>query len=122
VLWRQGVSAVAWLLVVDQPLPVYGWMPASGVYYVNGRAKPGLQAFRFPFVVEPASDGRKVIWGISPQTGTVLVQVRRGRRWQTFLRLHITAHGVFTATAVVPAHALLRAQVGRDPSLAWHVG
>ena len=51
VLWRQGVSTVLWLQIVDSPpIPNYGSTYQAGIYYLNGTPKPSAVAFRFPFV------------------------------------------------------------------------
>ena len=123
VLWQQGVSAMAWFLISDQAPPFDGWVAQSGLYYVNGRAKPAaVRAFSFPFVAEPTRHHRHVIWGISPKAGTVRVEIRRRGRWQGLRRFRVGAHGVFTAISKPPAHASLRAVIGKETSLTWHVG
>src|SRR5207237_986112 len=113
----------AWFLLADEPAPSAGWIPQSGIYYKNGRPKPGaVTAFGFPFVSKPAPHGRHVLWGISPVSGTVAVQIRQGGSWRTFFRSSVAAHGIFTTTRFVPAHSLLRAVVGSSTSLSWRVG
>jgi hypothetical protein len=123
VLWRQGVDAIAWYLLVDQPPdPDYASTYQSGVYLRSGRAKPGLEGYRFPFVVEPAGRGRATLWGIAPVAGTVLVQSSRSGRWVTLRSFHEHAHGIFTATIRLRGRSLLRARVGGGSSLTWRFG
>ena len=124
VLWKQGVDALGWFILGDYPTPPKGqWVAQSGLYFQNGRAKPGaVQAFSFPLVAEPAGHHRHIIWGISPETGTVRVQIYRSRAWRTFLRFRVSAHGVFTTTRRVAPHTRLRARVGSKTSLVWTVG
>jgi hypothetical protein len=119
-LWKEGVDAIAWYLLVDQPcVPSCADSYQSGVYYSNGRPKPGLEAFRFPFVVERAARGRFVVWGITPRTGIVLVQERRGGRWRTVMRFRRRAHAIFTRTISLSARPLMRARVNGETSIAF---
>jgi len=118
-LWQQGISTATWNLIVDQR-PRAGmatWQ--SGLYYDDGRRKPDLQAFRFPFVAEPASKGSAEVWGVSPQAGMVRVEERQSGRWTTALRVRVPAHGVIDRTIAVSGHPMLRAVVGSDASLGW---
>jgi hypothetical protein len=120
VLWRQGIGHAAWLLVRDEPCgqncEVFS---RSGMYYLNNQPKPGLQAFRFPFVVEPAGRGRAVLWGITPDSGTVSVQLWGGGGWRTIKTFRRGARAIFTATISLSGRRLLRAQVGGETSLTW---
>jgi hypothetical protein len=122
VAWHQGVSAMAWTRLRDLPcVPVStcDFVSRSGVYFVNGQPKPGFEAFRFPFVVEPAGRGRAVVWGITPRSGTVLVQVLRRGAWRTITSFRRSAHGVFTRTVALSGRSLMRARVGAETSLSW---
>lgn len=117
-LWSEGVDAIAWYLLVDQPcVPSCADSYQSGVYYVNGSPKPGLSAFRFPFVVRPRSHRKTLVWGISPEAGTVLVQRLSTHGWRTVARFRVGAHGVFTRTLRVGGHPSMRAVVGGETSL-----
>jgi len=121
-LWREGVSAIAWYEIVDRPLPsAAGSLQEGGMYFADGRPKRGLAAFRFPFVVEPASGRRQVLWGISPRAGRVLVQQRSGARWLTRWRFRRGTHAIFTQTVTVAPGTLLRARVGGALSVPWRV-
>ena len=122
-LWREGVDAIAWFLLADQaPIPSYGATYQSGIYYLDGRAKPGFQAFHFPFIAEPASRGRKMLWGISPDAGVVHVEIRRSTGWRTLFSVHVRAHGMFSRTLGLAAHSLVRARVASQVSMDWRVG
>jgi hypothetical protein len=120
-LWHEGVSAFAWYLIADQPpVPNYASSYQSGLFFVNGRVKPGLEAFRFPFLVSHAGR-RYVLWGISPRSGTVLVQRRVRRRWRTVYRLRVRTHAIFTHLLHTSGHPVLRARIGHESSLSWRV-
>ena len=120
-LWQEGVSAMAWYLLVDQPpIPNYASSYQSGIYLLRGRAKPGLEGFRFPFVGGRAGP-RYVLWGISPRSGQVLVQEKSGRRWRTLFRIRVRAHAIFTHSFRPSGHPVLRASLGPESSLSWRV-
>ncbi len=120
-LWRQGVDAITWYLLVDQPpVPNYASTYQSGVYYLNGRPKPGLQAFSLPFVVQRTSSQRATVWGMSPVSGTVLVQrLLRPGAWATVLRVRVQAHGIFTRTIALAPGTVTRAWADGETSLQW---
>jgi len=65
-------------LVQDEP-DVARWQ--SGVYTAAGRAKPALQALRFPFAEESRTGRRTVLWG----------QVRAGSGPQTYRLLRFAS-------------------------------
>jgi hypothetical protein len=119
-LWRQGISTATWYLIVDQSPALSRtatWQ--TGLYYLNGRRKPGFEAFRFPFVVERARHGRAQVWAVSPGSGTVKVQALESGRWITALRARVRAHGVIDRTIALSGRLLLRAVIGSDISLVW---
>jgi hypothetical protein len=123
VLWHQGVDAIAWYLIRDQPpVPSYAATYQSGLYYLNGQAKPGLEAFRFPFVVERVRGSLWTAWGIAPRSGTVVVQRRSGNSWRTILRFREPARGIFTRNIRLGSRASFRAQVGGETSYQWSAG
>lgn len=102
-MWLSGVSVVTWFLLQDYPSP----SPyQSGLYYraeslADARPKPGLTAFRFPFVAY-LEKKRVAIWG---RDGTsdeqvVTVQLRHGKsgRWRSVARIRANANGIFLAS------------------------
>jgi hypothetical protein len=120
ILWKQGVDTITWYLIADQlPVPNYGSTYQSGIYFANGRPKPGLEAFRFPFVVASGARGRDSVWGDPPTSGTVLVQARRGRHWSTILRFHARTRRVFLQLIKLRGRPQLRARIGGQTSLSW---
>lgn len=108
-LWSEGVSAVLWYKIVDQPpVPSYATTYQSGAYLLDGRAKPSATAFRFPFVL--ASEGGKqanarhpLLWGKSPDgTYAVRIQAQSHGRWRTLEVLRPRrGNGIFEAA--IPA-------------------
>ncbi len=119
-LWRQGVDTVTWYLIVDQaPIPSYAATWQTGLYYLDGRRKTGFEAFRFPFIVVRARHGHARVWGVSPDAGTVRIQIRESGRWTTVLRVRARARGVIEQTVAIDGRPMIRAVVGDDTSLGW---
>jgi hypothetical protein len=119
-LWREGVSTLCWYLIVDQPpVPSYAESYQSGLYYTNGKVKPGLEAYRFPFVVQSIGHGQYQLWGITPRSGTVSVQRKVGGRWVTLYRFNRRAHAIFDRTIGKPPKAAMRALVGPETSMSF---
>ena len=77
-MWRNGVSLVTWFTLVDSPFPDSPYQ--SGLYFVDGKPKPTLTAFRFPFVALKAGN-RLRLWGRTPlgKPGRVVIQKQAGR-------------------------------------------
>jgi hypothetical protein len=107
-MWLSGVSLVTWFLIADKPSP----SPyQSGLYFHSSsldtaRAKPGLAAFRFPFV---AYLGKKAvtIWGrdATADQEVVTIQLRHGRggRWRSVALVASNTSGIFQATLKLKA-------------------
>jgi hypothetical protein len=107
---RSGVSLAVYFGLRDGPPP-----PAifqTGLYYSCpggagcDRPKPGLAAFRFPFVAYATSRKRQVaIWGRTPAgaPGTVQIQSSAaGGRWRLLSRLSAGGDGLFTGRLQIP--------------------
>jgi len=123
VFWAQGVDTVAWYLIRDQaPIPDYASTYQSGIYLRDGRPKLAAQAFRFPFVVEPAGRNRAIAWGRSPIAGVVSIERQRGARWISIAHVRVAAGGVFLRHLPRPGRSSLRAAVGAQTSLIWRDG
>lgn len=116
VFWHEGVSTELWYLVRDQT-PPYNRNYFSGVYFRDGRPKPSLTAYRFPFVVIHTGK-RARIWGISPVSGTVRVQIASGSSWRTVATLPARAGAVYTHVLRLPAGRYRAVMAMRD-SLVW---
>jgi hypothetical protein len=114
---HEGVSAVLWYLVRDQPSP-YTVNYASGVYFRNGKPKPSYTAYRFPLVVMPAGQ-RAQIWGVTPVSGTVQVQHRIGGSWRTVDKFRRGAGKVFSLGVSSLPKGQYRAIVDGQKSLIW---
>jgi hypothetical protein len=120
VLWRQGVSTVLWLQIVDSPpVPSYGSTYQAGLYYLTGAPKPAAEAYRFPFVTRRLNHGRIQAWGRAPRGGELAIEEQRRGRWVVLRRMLMRTDQVFHAVLPVRGRAVLRAQADPDTSLAW---
>jgi hypothetical protein len=119
-LWRQGVDTITWFQIRDQPPdPSYAATNQSGVYFLDGQAKPAQRAFRFPFVVEPASGRLQRVWGRAPAGGTLRIELRTTAGWRVVRTLPVSRHATFIARMRRTPGATLRGRVGSDTSLTW---
>lgn len=132
-VWKAGASVVINQLIRDvADAPVgnrYGYN--GGLYFADGRPKPALTAFRFPFVTwrqAPTStkkgnsaknNATLLAWGKSPVGGTLQIQRRQGGSWRTVKSLSVSAGGVFTTRFPLGGKQQLRATVGGETSLTW---
>lgn len=95
-MWQNRVSLVTWLQVRDHPLsdPYQ-----SGLWYEDGRPKPSLRAFRFPFVAL-RSGSRISVWGRTPHSRPrrVVIQQSVAASWRRVAVLSADRFGVFRAT------------------------
>jgi hypothetical protein len=121
VLWRQGVDTVIWYQIRDQPGPNYAATAQSGSYRYNGTPKLSARAFAFPLAVERKSSRSARIWLRSPAAGAIVLQVRRGGRWQTSRTVVGRRHAVVEATVTLHGGTAVRAVQGGSVSLAASV-
>lgn len=101
-MWLSGVSLVTWFLLEDYPSP----SPyQSGLYFqsaslADARAKPGLTAFRFPFVAY-LQKKTVSIWGRDATSDAELITIQRrhgkGGGWRTVAHVSANANGIFLA-------------------------
>jgi hypothetical protein len=113
-MWTSGVSLVTWFSLEDQP---QGTSPyQSGLYFRNGRPKPSLRAFRFPFVAYLKADVIGV-WGRTPSSrrGTVAIEQQFGRAWQRVGTVKTNAFGIFRKSYLSTGEGQLRARLIGPP-------
>ncbi|MDQ3866666.1 MAG: hypothetical protein M3304_07530 [Actinomycetota bacterium] len=108
-MWRNGVSLVAWLQLMDNRFTgrcgnpyqsgFYQWAPTIE----SARPKHSLAAFRFPFVAF-RQRGRVLVWGRTPAStpGRVVVERKVRRRWVRVGTLRTGSGGVFTHRYRIP--------------------
>jgi hypothetical protein len=123
VLWQENVSALAWFQLRDQACAGKGCfvLVESGLYFASGHPKPDIEAFRFPFVAEPAGGGRARLWGLAPRSGTVQVQRLTGGRWRKVTSFTRSAHAIFTKVIGAQPGQMFRATDGGETSLTWQL-
>jgi hypothetical protein len=121
-LWRQGVAAVTWNTIVDQPpIPSYGATSQAGVFFIDGRPKPAWRAFRFPLVARRTASSTVQVWGRAPVAGRLEIEQRARSSWTTVRALDVTAHSTFLARVPIKGGVSLRGRIGDDASLTWRV-
>jgi hypothetical protein len=124
ILWDQGVDTMVWLNVRDEPpVPDYASTYQSGMFLLDGTAKPGATAFRFPFVAHRATRSGIRVWGAAPGSGTVVIERQgAGGVWQTVATRRAPSGRVFTANLALRGRVTVRARLGSAVSLPWSVG
>ena len=118
--WKAGASTAINFAMQDTtefPRTRNGFQ--SGLYFGDGRPKPALTAFRFPFVAERLSVQTLGAWGKSPESGNLAIQRQQGRRWITVKRLRVGEGAVFQTKLRLRGKQRLRARVGSSQSLVW---
>jgi hypothetical protein len=103
-MWSSGVSLVTWFLLRDQPYPSNPYQ--SGLYFIDGKAKPAREAFRFPVVAFLESRGVRV-WGRTPfgARGRIAIEERSNAAWRRVATLSTDRNGVFDKLLAVRATA-----------------
>ena len=117
--WRAGVSMFTWFLLRDQARP----SPyQSGLYFRNGKAKPALAAFRFPFVALRHADS-VYVWGRTPGgvPATAVIERKSGGAWKRVAQIRTNGVGIFARTLGLrlPPSASMRARVAGARSIAF---
>jgi hypothetical protein len=118
--WKAGASTAINFEIrdtADRPNVHAGLQ--SGLYFIDGRPKPSLGAFKFPFVTERTSRNTLQAWGIAPESGKLLIQRQQGSRWRTVKRLQAGKGSVFVTKLKLAGKQRLRATVGSSQSLVW---
>jgi hypothetical protein len=104
--WTAGVQNFFWFSIVDfepEGKP-FNESTESGLYFwapktAEQQPKPILNAFRFPFVAFPKSNGL-LVWGrtSSYSGGKVTIQAKQGGKWKTLKVLRADSNGMFSTT------------------------
>jgi len=118
--WKAGASVAINFQIddaTDRPDVHAGFQ--SGIYFNDGRPKPSLTAFRFPFVADRISSRTLLAWGKAPESGKLLIQRQQGSRWRTVKKLRAAKGAVFTSKLALRGKQRLRATVGASKSLVW---
>ena len=125
VLWKQKVAAGIFLQIRDSAYDpkapaVVGLQ--SGVYFIDGKSKPALDAVRFPFVADRKK--KKVIaWGKAPDDGKVEIEVKRSNGgWKKAAKVKVNEGEVFKEKLNLRGKQSLRARQGKSKSISWTVG
>jgi hypothetical protein len=118
--WKAGASLAVNFQIADNPArPDVHAGFQSGVYFADGRPKPSLTAFHFPFVTDRINSSKLLAWGKAPESGKLLIQRQQGSRWITVKKLRVAKGAVFTSTLRLRGKQRLRATVAGTQSLVW---
>jgi hypothetical protein len=117
--WQAGVSMFTWFLLKDEPLTTHF---QSGLYFRNGKPKPALTAFRFPFVA--LRHARSVyVWGRTPggRPATAVIERKSGKSWKRVVAVKTNGVGVFSRTLPLklPPSGFMRARISGASSIAF---
>jgi hypothetical protein len=118
--WKAGASAAVNFLIRDtaeRPTVRAGYQ--GGIFFNDGRPKPALTAFRFPFVTERINKQLLRAWGKAPAAGKLVIQRRQGGRWVAIKKMQVRKGAVFVAKLRLRGKQQLRATVGGNQSLVW---
>ena len=118
--WKAGAAAAVNFQIADsstRPNVHAGYQ--AGVYFQDGRPKPSLAAFKFPFVTNRTTRTKLEAWGKAPESGKLLIQRQQGSRWLTVKKLQVSKGGVFDTSLRLSGKQSLRATVGSSKSLVW---
>jgi hypothetical protein len=121
-LSSQGVDVITWNTVVDQPpIPSYAATSQSGVFFIDGRPKPALRAFRFPLVATRVHGSTVEVWGRAQIGGRLEIQELAAAAWKTVRTLTVTGRSTFLTRVTLAGGVSLRARIAGETSLAWRV-
>jgi hypothetical protein len=118
-LWRQGVSVVFWYEVVDEPLNP-GYSSASGLFFLDGKPKPALTAFSFPLAAWRVGRSAVEVWGRTPASGRVVVELLVGSTWRRVRTMTEPAGATFVTQFSDPGPVSVRAQIRGQTTSVWH--
>jgi hypothetical protein len=117
--WKAGADTAFNFVIGDtsfRPTVHAGFQ--GGAYFQDGRPKPALTAFQFPFVTQALNRTKAEAWGKSPAAGKLQIQQKMGG-WKTIKRLRVGMGSTFVTKLKLTGSPLLRAKVGGRTSLTW---
>jgi hypothetical protein len=117
--WKDGASVVINLAIRDFRIIGLQAGTGSGIFFEDGRPKPSYTAFRFPFVTDRVNRRLVRAWGKAPAGGKLVIQRKRGKRWQALKKLRVRQGQVFLTKLRLSGRPRLRAVVAGNRSLTW---
>jgi hypothetical protein len=118
--WKAGADTAISLTIRDTtefPNTRNGYQ--GGLFFLDGRPKPALTAFSFPFVTERINKSTLRAWGKAPESGKLIIQRQQGARWVDIKKLQVSKGAVFQTKLRLRGKQRLRAIVGNGQSLVW---
>ncbi len=119
--WKAGARVAIALQIRDAPNSDKALHTKTGIYFHNGKAKPAVKAFRFPFVADRRSRKKVELWGKAPQSGKVVIERKHHHKWRRVDRVHVGGNRVFSDKVHLKGSAKLRARAAGQRSLTWHL-
>jgi hypothetical protein len=117
--WKAGVSMFTWFLLRDDARST---PYQSGLYFRNGKAKPALAAFRFPFVAL-RRERSVYVWGRTPggQPATAVIERKSSGGWKRVAQVKTNGAGIFARTLPLrlPASSFMRVRTSSAKSIAF---
>jgi hypothetical protein len=117
--WKAGADTAFNFVIGDtsfRPTVHAGFQ--GGAYFQDGRPKPALTAFQFPFVTQALNRSTLEAWGKAPAAGKLLIQRKQGG-WKTIKKLRVGQGATFVTRLKLSGSQLLRAKIGPTTSLTW---
>jgi hypothetical protein len=114
--WRSGVSLYTWYALDDDP---FGQSPyQTGLFFIDGQAKPFVSTFHFPFVAYRRGRRHVYVWGMTPdaQRGRVTIEQQAGSSWRRRAVVRTNVFGIFSRTIRTSSRRPLRANFGGNAS------
>jgi hypothetical protein len=126
-MWSQGVTAVIWYLMRDEPpKPSFASTLQSGIYFrgdtmAQNTPKPSFTAFSFPFTAY-VHRGKAQLWGLAPAPGEVTVERQTASgTWTKLVKLTARHDRLFRGKRRLRPGTHVRAVQGANVSLPWKV-
>ena len=121
-LWKQGAEAAIHLRLQDdesQADSIGG--EQSGLFFFDRTEKLSFEGFRFPFVGDRTSKKKVKVWTISPTSGSLEIQEKRGSGYRTIGKLNVSAGKPEQTNIKLSGKPTIRGVVAGDETVPYAV-